>query len=54
MFDLLPINFISNLKLPAFKKGNYLSALVFGLVSDYNFALSYADFGFYFGLCLGY
>ena len=33
MFDLLPINFISNLKLPAFKKGNYLSALVFGLVS---------------------
>jgi len=33
MFDLFHFNFISNLKLPAFKKGSYLSALLFGLVS---------------------
>ncbi len=33
MFDLLNFNFISNLKPPAVKKGNYLSALTLGLVS---------------------
>lgn len=33
MFDLFQFNFISNLKLPAIRKGSYLSALLFGLVS---------------------
>ncbi|MDD5477868.1 MAG: cytochrome c biogenesis protein CcdA [Candidatus Omnitrophica bacterium] len=33
MFDLLQFNFISHLKLPAIRKGSYLSALLFGLVS---------------------
>ncbi len=33
MFDLLQFNFISHLKLPAIRKGSYLSALLLGLVS---------------------
>jgi len=33
MFDLFNFNLFSGLKLPAIKRGNYLSALLFGLVS---------------------
>lgn len=33
MFDLLKFNFTSNLKFPAIKHGNYLSALIFGLIA---------------------
>lgn len=33
MFDLFNFNFISHLKLPAVRKGSYLSALLLGLVS---------------------
>jgi thiol:disulfide interchange protein DsbD len=33
MFDLFQFNFISNLKLPAYKKVNFLAALLLGLVS---------------------
>ena len=33
MFDLLPFDFTSNLKLPTVRKVNYLSALLFGIIS---------------------